>query len=312
MANEIDLQTALSMFVQGARDLSISRALTQAQEQVQQIKMSGIKETDQRMALGQVAQGLVAQMTAAGANASQVANAAAAYMPRQYATAEAALLDANLTGNQGLAAAAGSAIEQSQARELRSLAAREEISIRADARRFEQQQNLLDARLAAQERIAQAKENNRKPTAEEFKVAGFAKRMSDAEKVFNELGKKGFEASDVWGSTYDKLTPNVWRFKDRQKFDQAKRNFINAVLRRESGAAISNSEFENGSIQYFPQPGDSKEVLDQKAANRKAALSAFATEGAQALGKMGTDVNAILNNISTPAAAKTGVNKYLK
>jgi hypothetical protein len=51
---------------------------------------------------------------------------------------------------------------------------------------------------------------------------------------------------------------------DYQKFDQAKRDFVNAVLRRESGAAISQSEFDNANKQYFPQPGDTPERIAEK------------------------------------------------
>lgn len=57
-----------------------------------------------------------------------------------------------------------------------------------------------------------------------------------------------------------------------QQYDQARRDFINATLRRESGAVISDSEFENANKQYFPQPGDAPEVLQQKEQNRRIAL----------------------------------------
>lgn len=60
-----------------------------------------------------------------------------------------------------------------------------------------------------------------------------------------------------------------------KKFDQAKRNFINASLRRESGAVISPQEFENATLQYFPVPGDSTAVLDQKKQNREQQAKGF-------------------------------------
>jgi hypothetical protein len=62
---------------------------------------------------------------------------------------------------------------------------------------------------------------------------------------------------------------------DQQKVEQAQRNFVNAVLRQESGAVISAQEFDNAKKQYFPQPGDSKEVIAQKKANRQMAISGF-------------------------------------
>jgi hypothetical protein len=57
--------------------------------------------------------------------------------------------------------------------------------------------------------------------------------------------------------------------------EQAQRNFVNAVLRQESGAVISPSEFENAQKQYFPQPGDSAKVRDQKRQNRQSAIEGF-------------------------------------
>jgi hypothetical protein len=62
--------------------------------------------------------------------------------------------------------------------------------------------------------------------------------------------------------------PNMLQSPIIQQQLQAERNFINAVLRRESGAAIAESEFESAEKQYFPVPGDSQEVLAQKKANR--------------------------------------------
>jgi hypothetical protein len=64
-----------------------------------------------------------------------------------------------------------------------------------------------------------------------------------------------------------------------QKVDQAQRNFINAILRKESGAAINQGEFDNARLQYFPEQGDKPEVLAQKKANRELAIKGFGTMG---------------------------------
>ncbi len=61
----------------------------------------------------------------------------------------------------------------------------------------------------------------------------------------------------------------------QQKVEQARRDFVNAALRVESGAAISESEFRNAERQYFPMPGDTKEVLAQKRQNRQTELEAL-------------------------------------
>lgn len=69
-----------------------------------------------------------------------------------------------------------------------------------------------------------------------------------------------------------------------QKAEQAQRDFVNAVLRLESGAAIAQSEFENAQRQYFPQPGDSKAVIEQKRNNRTTAINGLRTMAGPAAG----------------------------
>lgn len=63
-----------------------------------------------------------------------------------------------------------------------------------------------------------------------------------------------------------KLTAN------EQMVEQAQRDFVTAVLRKESGATISPEEFKSASQQYFPQPNDSDAVKAQKARNRQTVI----------------------------------------
>lgn len=58
---------------------------------------------------------------------------------------------------------------------------------------------------------------------------------------------------------------------ERKKYETAKRNWVSANLRKESGAAIGPKEYEEADIQYFPQPGDGESVIAQKNALRKQA-----------------------------------------
>ncbi len=123
----------------------------------------------------------------------------------------------------------------------------------------------------------------KKPTSAQGKAAGYAIRLADANAVFDELELENHDFTGV-GSTIASFAPNRWKTDERQKFEQAKENFINAVLRPESGAAIAPSEFEKADSQYFPQPGDGKEVLEQKKANRIAKQAAMEAEaGVEAL-----------------------------
>jgi hypothetical protein len=93
---------------------------------------------------------------------------------------------------------------------------------------------------------------------------GYANRLAQANVVINELGGNFTGKSSIVGS----LVPNILKSGDRQKYEQAQRNFVNAILRQESGAAIAESEFESAQKQYFPQPGDLVGVIAQKKANR--------------------------------------------
>jgi hypothetical protein len=119
---------------------------------------------------------------------------------------------------------------------------------------------------------------------EQANALGFGSRMQDADKVLSDLAKKGvmrpgtiYSAASslpVVGGIGADLT-NFTQSGDQQQIDQAQRNFINATLRRESGASISPGEFENARRQYFDQPGDKDAVLAQKAANRKRVIQSM-------------------------------------
>lgn len=116
------------------------------------------------------------------------------------------------------------------------------------------------------------KRKEKEPKDVQFTSAGFAKRMEQAE---SDLAKiSGFDPTSKT-NLVTAYAPEALKSSGRKQFEQAQRNFINAVLRRESGAAISASEFENANQQYFPSPGDTPEVLAQKANNRALALASM-------------------------------------
>lgn len=107
----------------------------------------------------------------------------------------------------------------------------------------------------------------------------FASRMKDADQTISALAKDGTTTS-IPGSRSPYIGPAISAAQpgNWQQLDQAKRNFINAVLRRESGAVISDSEFKNAELQYFPQVGDSEAVIAQKARNRAQAADLIMAE----------------------------------
>ena len=61
----------------------------------------------------------------------------------------------------------------------------------------------------------------------------------------------------------------------QQEYDQAKQNFITAVLRKESGAVIGRDEFNTEDEKYFPQAGDTDRVIAQKQKARELAIKAI-------------------------------------
>ena len=99
----------------------------------------------------------------------------------------------------------------------------------------------------------------------------FSQRMRQSNNVLNDLEKEGTKIGQSIASGIP-LVGNYLLSDEYQKYDQAKRNFVNAVLRKESGAAIAESEFANAERQYFPVPGDSEAVIEQKRRNRELAM----------------------------------------
>lgn len=114
------------------------------------------------------------------------------------------------------------------------------------------------------------------------KAAGFTDRMLQSENILQDIQNVGtdvkeYAIANAWG--VPDIVRNKLHSEQYQKYDQAKRDFINAQLRRESGAVISPQEFDNAHKQYFPKPGDTPDVIAQKSANRRAAVEALGREG---------------------------------
>lgn len=114
--------------------------------------------------------------------------------------------------------------------------------------------------------------NGKAQTAPQVQIQGYADRTNQSDVIIGKLGSQF--ASAGLGNILGSLNPtNLLKSSDRQQYEQAQRNFVNAVLRRESGAAISASEFDSAKKQYFPQPGDSPAVVAQKEENRQTTIS---------------------------------------
>lgn len=115
----------------------------------------------------------------------------------------------------------------------------------------------------------------------------FGSRMQEADKILETLTGKyspaavnakvaAGEAPLIGGAAG--MIGNALLSEEGQQAEQAQRDFINAVLRRESGAVISAPEFANAAKQYFPQPNDKPATLEQKKKNRQLAIRGLLAE----------------------------------
>jgi hypothetical protein len=110
----------------------------------------------------------------------------------------------------------------------------------------------------------------------------------------------GDKLEDVSGSVFNALPRFLGGLSpEQQQVAQARINFITAILRKESGAAIGASEFATAEKNYFPKPGDDAATIAQKQAARKTAIKAMEVQagpGAKQMGGAGVLPGATANN----------------
>jgi hypothetical protein len=132
-----------------------------------------------------------------------------------------------------------------------------------------------------------------KMTDEQAKAAGFSDRMVNSNKILDGVAGEGGKFFGRLKEAVPFNAANSLQSDDYQSFKQARDDFINAQLRRESGAVINADEYTKADQQYFPVPGDSDATLKQKAENRRLAVEgmkrsagpAYAKEKARATDK---------------------------
>lgn len=112
-------------------------------------------------------------------------------------------------------------------------------------------------------------------TVDQVANAGYADRISQANKIidsnadtFAKMNYAQFKLAESKNMLANSLLTPAQR-----QVAQAMRNFITAKLRKESGAAISPTEFEDARLQYFPSLGDDPGTLDNKKALRDSVLN---------------------------------------
>jgi hypothetical protein len=135
-----------------------------------------------------------------------------------------------------------------------------------------------------------------KLTESEGAAATYGMRMQQADAILKPLENAGLKdtgkirslvsgtvgATPLIGESLARGTDNVFNVlptflgglnEDQQKVVQARVNFITAILRKESGASISPTEFATAERNYFPAPGDSEAIVKQKQQAREMAIN---------------------------------------
>jgi hypothetical protein len=161
-----------------------------------------------------------------------------------------------------------------------------------------QRLGLEGARLGLEKEKLAQELSGAKLTESQGNATGFGVRAKEANSLLSQLEKSGTKDTGVFRSTVAGtlgMTPFIGEKLEQsthaamnvlpsalggpnqaqQATDQARRNFVTAVLRKESGASISPSEFYNESQKYFPQPGDSDSVIRQKQHARETAIKSL-------------------------------------
>ncbi len=128
---------------------------------------------------------------------------------------------------------------------------------------------------------ADAQTKTLKPsTGAEKTNLGFYNRAKDAVENITPIETKLQQSLSKQGAL--QFFPNLFQSADQQVYRQAQRQFTEARLRKESGAAIPPAEYENDAKTYFLQPGDSAEVLKSKIAGRAQVLNSLGVSAGSA------------------------------
>jgi hypothetical protein len=110
----------------------------------------------------------------------------------------------------------------------------------------------------------------------ELKSGSFAANMWNAEKSLSLLeGIQGYDptsSKDYWARMAPLGLKNFVLTPQGQLYSRARVAFVNAALRRESGAAIRNDEFIKKEEELFAAPGATKELVEAARNARKVAL----------------------------------------
>ena len=145
---------------------------------------------------------------------------------------------------------------------------------------------------------AQESKTTSKPSTGLEKTAlGFYNRAEEANQTASDY-ESTYASQDVLSQTQGQYAPSFFQTPEQQMYRQAQRAFTEARLRKESGAAIPDAEFENDAKTYFAQPGDDAKTIAQKTASRQTVLDGLKFQSGNAYSEYYGEAN-------TSSASKT-------
>lgn len=156
-------------------------------------------------------------------------------------------------------------------------------------REFQRRMALMGFGLDVQKLELQKKQEARtaattpKFTSDQTNAATYGRRVEAGLSDLDRISSTGYDpTSPVNAGTIYALVTGAPGAKlvagpEARQTAQSYRNIVNAILRRESGAAIAASEFDNAQQQYFPALGDDPGTLAQKRRNLEQAMAGLKT-----------------------------------
>lgn len=145
---------------------------------------------------------------------------------------------------------------------------------------LEQERKISDEERKIEQQIDKEK---RAPNQTQSASYAFGERMVNAEGNLSD-GKDALLASGIEAVARRGPAGNYMVSEDYQLAYQAAQDWVTANLRKESGAAIPPEEMANEIRKYFPIPGDSDKVIEQKRKSRATAMKGM-RKSAGALGE---------------------------
>jgi hypothetical protein len=106
-------------------------------------------------------------------------------------------------------------------------------------------------------------------TEGQAKDVGFASSMLKANQSLEALEKANYDPTKLNAeNVIPSYFPKIMRSDDRKAFDLAKEGFTQAVLRKETGAAIQKQEQEWVNARFMPEANDPPSIVQDKKVNR--------------------------------------------